>query len=354
MSVSVQWDVLENFAASLNGGDYVAKGWSSIYNGSTNVFFLAANSALGKNAIELDGNYSGGQYWRLNLGWRGGAPVSPTFSCRALIPTGQTGNASFQLMDYNNAVMGTVAINSANGIITISDSTGIKYTSPYPIITTNVPFFIEFFLLPSHTNGTITVRINEAIISAPFTGLNTDPNSIGSVQNVNLVPTSGMLFYVTDIGVLDTSISGNPQFYGDNNIQYLTATANGATVNFTPNGLAANWQNVSQIPPNASDYNSSQTPGNTDEFVVGNLSALTESVGGIFVVSNAENISGGLHTYSRQWSGSSGNTYASGSAVTLTNGYIAYGDSPTTDPNTSAAWTVAGVNGMKIGYTLVS
>ncbi|MDE1896027.1 MAG: hypothetical protein KGH91_03010, partial [Rhodospirillales bacterium] len=129
---------------------------------------------------------------------------------------------------------------------------------------------------------------------------------------------------------------------------------NGGTVQFAPHGLAANWQNAASIPPNTSNYNFSSTVGATDQFTVGNLSVLTESVGGIFIVSTAENISGGLHTYSRQWGGAGGSAIQSGSASTLTNGYLTYGDSPSGDPNTNAAWTVAGVNGMTIGYSLAS
>ena len=359
MSASVQWDLLENWARSLNKSDY-----SPRYTFNDNGVIgssIVYNSILGKNAYQTGAYSAAGAPGSVNmvLGWNASNPTKPTIGCRFYIPPGMSGAAEFGVKNSSGTICAYAAVDAVSGVVYIYDSTGLKYTSPNTVCLQGVPYYIEVSAIPSSTNGTIAVKINQGnAFSETIVGANTDPTSVGSYQTAFLQGAnnsdSASTSFFTDIGVLDYAVSGNPQFYGDNNVQYLTATANGATINFTPNGLSANWQNVANIPPNTSDFNSSTTTGATDEFVVGNLSVLTESVGGIYVVSNAENISGGLHTYSQQWSGSGGSTYGSGSAITLTNGYLTYGSSPTTDPNTGAAWTLSGVNGMKIGYTLVS
>lgn len=349
MSASIEWNFLENWGRSLNLSDYPEWGESGI--GST--ANISNDPIMGKNTLRITSDTTQTISYTRSLSYgKSASPSQVTFSCRAYIPFGGTGQTFIRLLDNTQAVMGGITIDAASLILKISDSTGVKFTTISPVTSFSVPIFIEINLTPSSTNGTMGVKVNEQIIGSELVGLNTDPNNTGVIQYVEIGSPASAEIGVTDIGAIDPSISGNPQFYGDNDVQYLPVTANGATTNFTPNGLAANWQNVANIPPNTSDFNSSTTTGATDQFVVGTLSVMTESIGGIYVVASAENISGGLHTYSRQWSGSGGSTFANGAASVMTNGYLVYGDSPTVDPNTSAAWDVAGVNGMKIGYTL--
>lgn len=352
MTSSIQWNFLDNFENPSSSG-YI---WNYMSPG------FASNAILGKTSMSFTKEAAATPYYLRSLGWGNAAPKKGTFSARFYIPSGLGANTTmnFVLADYNQATMAEVSINFTNLIITVQDSTGsVKYTTPSPILQFDVPYFLELYALPSATAGEIVLKINENQI-CDLTGLNTDPSSIGSIQYAGFTGPGGntlntsTLMYATDIGFIDYSISGNPQFYGDNNVQYLAPVANGATVQFTPNGLTINWQNVANIPPNTSDFNSSTTIGAVDQVKVGNLSALTESVGGIFIVTSAENASGGTHTYSQQYSGSGGSTVGTSSAFTLTNGYLVYGSSPATDPNSGVAWGISDVNGMTIGYSLVS
>lgn len=356
MTASVQWKYLENWGRSLNAADYHNAGWST--GGAGVDINISYNASLGKNALNLGSGYASVGWVKYNLGGNGSAPAQGTLSFRLYVPGGAANETiTIELRDYNQTLMGQIQINPISLIVSILDATGtVKYATPSPLLSFDTPVFFELYVLPSHTSGTITMRINEQLITTQF-GLNTDASSIGSIQYLSFGmggQTNSTSALITDIGFHDTSIAGNPQFYGDNNVQYLSPVANGATVNFTPNGLASNWQNAASIPPSTADFNSSTTIGATDELIVGNLSVLTESVGGIFVVSSANNVSGGLHTYSHQWKGSAGASFGSGAPIMLTSGYLTYGDSPASDPNTGGAWTIAGVNGMTIGYTLAT
>lgn len=339
MTQSVVWQLLENWGRSTVISDYEAAGWTLSGNG----LVISYDATIGKFALIS------------NLGEEQiaiGPQTAPTISKRFYITEGAGGYYTFGLADYNGSLNAYAQINAVNQIISICDHTGPKYTSPFPNIFNGVPYFIEVYATASATNGTIIVKINEIALPT-VTGANTDPSAIGSFYYMQGHSTAGESGITqTDFGCLDTTISGNPQFYGDNDVQVTFAISDNA-VQFTPNGLTPNWMNAAGV-PNVANYNSTSTAGDQDTFVFGNLSVLTASVGGIYICSQAENTSGGLHTYEQAYTGSTGSSPSYGPTNALTNGYRMLGFSPAQNPATGAAWTISDVNGMKAGQRLVS
>jgi hypothetical protein len=353
MTASTQYFLLENFARSTNIADFTNDGWS--YSGSIGQPNVGYQANLGKTGF-IYGGYSSG-FNQTYVNYAIPTPCREAFvGVRFAVDRLDTSAFRFGLGNARN-VGGYVAVDTAAGVAQMYDSTGLKATIYGITFVPNVPYYFELHSVCDHAAGTLEFRINEAIpAGASLTGLNTDPSSLGVFNQFQTDADSGVDRYFTDCYGFDPTISGNPSTYeGDTDVQWLPAVANGSTVQFTPNGLPENWQNVAVNPPNATiDFNISTTAGQYDEIALGNLSSLTASVQGLRAIAAAQNTSGGLHTCHLSTAGSGGSTYTDGGALNLSNVVQTMSYSPPQDGNTGAAWAVAGVSGMSLKYTLDS
>jgi hypothetical protein len=139
--------------------------------------------------------------------------------------------------------------------------------------------YIECKVTISQTVGTVEVRLMppggpmETIIS--LTGLNTVADSHDLVPQdycnmVQLFADSGLLFnnYFDDYYAVDWSNPSlpNSDYLGAVKIYVDMPFANGSPVNFTPSA-GTNWQNVDEIPPDATGtFNSSGLVGDEDQY----------------------------------------------------------------------------------------
>ncbi len=141
-------------------------------------------------------------------------------------------------------------------------------------------------------------------------------------------------------------------FLGDVRVETLLPNGAGASSQWTPSA-GSNWQNVDETPPNGdTDYNSDGTVGDEDRYT---HPALPTTVGTVLATqltyyarkddAGARSMSGILHS-------GAVDTYSPAS-VGLNTGYQYYtGAVRETDPDTGAAWTIAGVNATQIGVRL--
>ncbi len=178
---------------------------------------------------------------------------------------------------------------------------------------------------------------------------NTGANAIGFKG-----PQNGNASYnnYADIYVCDTT-GGAPWNapLGVTQVLPLNPTANDA-VQFTPNGLANNYQNAAKYPPvPATDFNQTTTVGNQDTFTHGSASSLT-SIAGVAVKSLLLNpLVNGETMANRLLSSTSA---AQGATRTPGTAGLLYTDVFETDPATSAAWTVAAAGSSRNGYKLLT
>jgi hypothetical protein len=167
------------------------------------------------------------------------------------------------------------------------------------------------------------------------------------------VQSSSLGFVLIDDLVVYTPAGGAPNaFLGNMRIETLAPDGVSST-QFTPtNPTNANLTNVNGLLV-PSRWNESATVGHVDDFTVGNLSstpATIHSVGLVMAHSRADSTTRTIRNRLR-----SGSTTSNGGTVTPPVAVpTVRADYWTTDPDTSAAWAAAGVNGVRAQYEVVS
>lgn len=220
------------------------------------------------------------------------------------------------------------------------------------VVPTSGWFYLEVELVISATVGVVNVRVNGVVVLS-LSGQNTIAS--GGLSNISSwgMGTNNHVIGTTHWYLCDNTGSAPwNTFLGDTRVQALFPVSNDV-VQFTPHGLAANWQNAAANPPvPGTDFNSSTTAGNQDTFNIQSLSGTTGVVFGVHVKLISQKSDAG----SRQFK----TVLKSGASTTL-GSTIAVGISPDqyrtiyqTDPATSAQFTAAAVNALKIGYNLAA
>lgn len=138
---------------------------------------------------------------------------------------------------------------------------------------------------------------------------------------------------------------------GERSVYTSYVNANNA-VTWTP--LAGtNWQEVSEtLCDGDTTYNSTVTAGNQDTFPINSLPYTPLAIDAVQLRTAARKTDGTTHILHNI--AISGATTFNGADWALSANYLYDIDIMITDPNTSAAWTTAAVNALKIGYKLVS
>jgi len=135
---------------------------------------------------------------------------------------------------------------------------------------------------------------------------------------------------------------------GDVRTECIVPNGAGTHAQFTPSA-GANWQNVDEIPPDGdTTFNDTTVVGNIDSFVHAALSASPASILAVIVNVRARNTTTGVGSVAPFIRSST--TELAGTAVALNTSYQNFQSVYATDPATSAAWTLSGVNACEIGY----
>jgi len=135
---------------------------------------------------------------------------------------------------------------------------------------------------------------------------------------------------------------------GDVRTECIVPSGAGTHAQWTPSA-GANWQNVDEIPPDGdTTFNDTTVVGNIDSFTHPALSASPASILAVIVNVRARNTTTGVGSVAPFVRSST--TELAGTAVTLNTSYQNFQSVYATDPATSAAWTLSGVNACEIGY----
>lgn len=132
-------------------------------------------------------------------------------------------------------------------------------------------------------------------------------------------------------------------------VENIQPASSGSNADFTSSGGgSAVYTNVDEIPGDADGtYNYSSTTNDIDSFGVASLSYVTSAIVGLEhrMYARHEGVANSARTKIF-----SGTAVSNGSTEALTNAYLAYYTISETDPYTSSAWSVAGVESAEIGY----
>lgn len=260
-------------------------------------------------------------------------------------------NAALQMYFLDSAFAELFHVTCSNtGVVSVIRGGTILGATAAGAVPVTGWFFFEVGATLNASTGSVTVRVNGASVlsisgvnntnsgaTALFAVVYGNPGAQGSVPQV-------AHYYVCD----DSGSAPWNTFLGDVRVQTLLPTSNDA-VQFTPNGLASNWQNAAKVPPvPGTDFNSDATLGDQDTF---NCASLGSGLGTVFGVHVK-----GLYLKNDAGNRSMQNVLKSG-VTTGTGPSTALGTAASliktmfqTDPNTNAQWTQAAVNAAKPGY----
>jgi hypothetical protein len=206
-----------------------------------------------------------------------------------------------------------------------------------------------------NNSGTINLRVDGSN-EITFSG-DTQNGQTGLINSIRMGPGggSGTSCYLDDIFIFDTTGSTCNDIItnGEPRVESLPIVSEDST-NFTPSTGADNAAMINEIPQDGdTTYNESSTLNDIDLFTVQDLSS---PIGTIYTVQPkiyARKTITGLRKLSPAiYSGST--TYIRGAGVSVNNTYSWVTSLEDVDPDTSAAWTVTGVNNMKSGYKITT
>jgi hypothetical protein len=202
--------------------------------------------------------------------------------------------------------------------------------------------------------GSVVIRVNGVIV-LNLTNVNTKGSAAQSTMRRYGLQQGGAdgNYFETQHWYLCDATGAAPwnTFLGDVRVQTLRPTSDDA-VQFTPNGLPANWQNAASYPPKPfTNYNASANVGDQDTFVMQQIDT-NDVVFGVHVKPLVYKNDAGARSGASILK--SGGTTAVGGSVVLSETSSQLLRMYQTDPNTSAQWTAAAVNAIKAGARLVA
>lgn len=199
----------------------------------------------------------------------------------------------------------------------------------------------------SHSSaGTLELRLNGATV-ANLTGINT---AAGGVGFSGFRWGCGSDYYIDDFYFID-DVGGTPDFLGPLMIEDIRPSGDDS-VQWTPSA-GSNYQCVDDVSLTTSDYVSSSTVNHTDVYAYENLSSIDTGVKAAQINTCARlSANGGQHVLQSLCD-------SNGDIVTQNVGLVSVSKNlkpqlVLTDPDTSIAWTVSGINAAKFGIKVVS
>jgi hypothetical protein len=202
--------------------------------------------------------------------------------------------------------------------------------------------------------GAIEVREN-GVTMLSLSGIDTQASGNAIIDRVALggAPgTSYMNLSLDDFYLCDDQGSFSNTFLGDIRVQSILPSAAGNTTQMTPSA-GSNYQCVDEAVPNGdTDYVSETTAGEKDTYAFGNLTPTSGTIAGVQVMINARKDDAGSRSIAPVYRPVS--TDYDGTTVIVSDSYTYYREIAEVSPATSAAWTIAEINGAEFGVKLIS
>lgn len=265
------------------------------------------------------------------------------FKCVTLPASGQQDVCGF--LDTSATMQSTLCVNT-NGALQFfrgdgaSGGTAIGTATPNATVVANAWVGLSLQVTFSGSSGSAQLFVNgsptAAINSTSLNNIvsaNSFANQVGIGNNVNANVHKYDDFYCFDT----TGITLNALPGGDIRILTKLPASAGNYTNWTPTGLASNFQNVAVTPPSTADFNANNVATTKDSYT---MQSAGLAVPPFFVLARAsmERDDAGPHTPSIFIR--SGSTDSSGVVTpALGASYLFYDAVFATDPNTGLAWT---------------
>jgi hypothetical protein len=310
-------------------------------------FRFAPPAGIPGGCLRFQSN-STGQWVRKNLGTFPGSSPNPAtvfvlFGVKFLQLPNATGN--FLVFFDTNLFQDMLTLNP-NGALQFQRGNfvaNIGPATPNGTIAANVWYGMAVAITVDPSNGSIQLFINGSSTPAiSATGLNTRATANSQITQVAIGDSSNQigqfeiryddfLCYDNLGGFLNALPGYDPRLF--------TKLPNqaGNYTNWTPNGLAANWQNAAVQPPSLANYNANNVGGTKDSYGMPPIGLITNPLV-VIVRASLERDDAGPHTPNLLIrSGSTDGISAALPALASSYAFLDY--VPQTDPNTTLAWT---------------
>ena len=336
----------EGFGMSTNISDYTSIGRFGWASGGANNPYISTNGPLGDNYFSI-GSYNYNSTW-----CRFTQPATGSFFYgERFLFYYYSGMLNYLTFSNSSFVeQFHITVNSLGVISVIRAGTTIG-SSATAAISTAVWSYLEVGAILSTTVGSVTIRVNGVVV-LNLTGVNNQNASDTTIQYVTFGYNNNFqVGYAAHVYFCDaTGPAPWNTFLGDVRIQTVLPVSNDS-VQFTPTGTFANWQNAAKVPPvPATSYNTGTLIGAVDTFNVSQVSLA--SVLGVNVKTLL--VKGDAGTRMMSSILKSGSTTIVGNTLSLALNVVQSSIIAQIDPNTGSAWTLPNANAIKAGYKLIS
>ena len=240
----------------------------------------------------------------------------------------------------------TILTNTDGSLTLRRGITGVMTTAA-GVLKVNTWCYMEVSAVIADTGGTVTVKV-DGVTAIDFTGDTKNGGTNTTVDAVYIGQSSNVIYddlYICD----DTGPAPYNTFLGDTRVVTMSPSGAGASTQLTPDS-GSNYARVNEMPYSAANNVTGTTPGQRDTYT---LSDLPFGVTQIFAVQNnviaKKTSTGAIALKPAIKSGT--NVYYGATTIAGTNDATT-SDLRTTDPNTSVAWTVSGVNSLEAGLEI--
>jgi hypothetical protein len=235
-----------------------------------------------------------------------------------------------------------------SGLIKAYHGTGtLLGTSSGGALTNATWYYIEIKSTINDSTGAVTIRVNETT-TLTVTGADTRNGGTADINKFRLRNNLGNTsqFY-DDLYVCDTSGSNNNDFLGACVVEWRLPSGAGNYTQWTPS-TGANYACADETDPNNdTDYVSDATTGNKDTYALTDLATTGGTVRGVVLKAFLKKTDANTATFNLGVRSSTTDSWGSNQSPTTS--YASYEQVVETDPATSAAWTIAGVNAVEVG-----
>jgi hypothetical protein len=163
---------------------------------------------------------------------------------------------------------------------------------------------------------------------------------------------TGTYMGIDDIAINDVAGSINNARPGDGRIVLLSPSGAGTTTQLVRGGTdtGANYSQVNEQPPSIAQYVGSAIVGERDLYTLTDIGIAVSSINVVEEILFAQNSDAGGGSLAPTVKSGATTNEATAFGLTTSPGYIT--GRWETDPNTTAAWTLAGVNALEAGATV--
>lgn len=360
----VEWDL--TFSASGNYTIWLdgVQVFSGIGNLRTSGNSTANSIILSGHIVIFDDMYLFDNTGSSNNAQRGDSRVETLFP---------TADASVAFTPSQGAIGAYYSLNGLNGFLSANQLFLRKYTAPVSGTLNSVS------VMPNQSSGTINFKpaVYADNSGSPGTLLSSGSPVNGCVGGTPVVMplttpqslTAGTPYWLgyvadTDLNTLRQDASNAQTNSGyEAGVSYSSGPPSTApSMNSNQyslmvwgsiTGMGANYTETNELPPGGDlSCVASSTVGAEDLYNFNSLSSAPSNIAGVKISALLRKTDSGARTITVQLK--SGSTEVSSAAVTPSSSYTYYTNYQDTDPDTSAAWTASGINGLSAGAKIAS